>query len=872
MFTRRVRQLAHDGDDPLVSVDLHMGFRGRPRRRFPEIEGALSGTETKVSIDACFAAAHPPPQEGSSRTGMQTIDTEDRGRIDETQLVRDDDYRLLADCIPALIAFMSPNGDLESVNRHVLEYFGATLEQLKSWSIADAVHRDDLPIVIAAWTLAVGRGEPYDIEHRMRRADGMYRWFHVRGQPISDNAGRITRWCVLQTDIDDRRRAEALLAAEKRFLEMVASGRSLSTILEALCLLVESTASGCYCSVVLVDSSGERLDRGAAPSLPASFITSIIGRPVNVESGPCAMASYLNERVVAPDLTSESRWAEHAWCAMALSHGLKACWSTPFSSTAGKVLGAFAIYYDEPTLPTVQQQSLIDQFTHIASIAVERAQSDTALRRSEESFRAIVATTPECVKVIARDGSLLRVNSAGVTMSGATSEDAVIGANFYDFVAPEHLALYREFNETVCSGHNGFLEFDIISMRGERRHVETHAAPMRHDDGSIVQLGITRDISERKQSQERLRQSEAFLAEGQRLSQTGSFSWRLDSDEIAFSDELYRIFELEPSTSVSLERIGMRVHPEDRSLLSEKINRARADGCGLHYDIRLQMPDGRIKYLQTNAHRIQHRDDRLEYLGAIQDVTERRLSEEALARVRSELARVARVTSLGALTASIAHEVNQPLSGILTNASTCLRMLSAEPPNVEGARETARRTIRDGKRAADVITRLRALFIGTNPTVEAVDLNDAVHEVIAILGADLQRGGVALLSELGAHIPRVTGDRVQLQQVILNLLRNAVEATNGVDDRPRRVVLRTEQDGDRQVRLTVRDNGAGFEAEGASRLFEAFYTTKRDGMGIGLSVSRSIVERHNGRLWAAPNGDGPGVTFAFTVPGSFPAA
>ena len=256
------------------------------------------------------------------------------------------------DSIPGLAALMTPAGEFEQVNRQVLEYFGATLEELKGWAIADTVHPDDRPDVIAAWRAAVETGHPYDVEARLRRADGVYRWFHTRGFPLRDTEGRIVLWYLLQTDVDDRKRAEALLAGEKRLLEMVAGGHSMSEILEAICQLVESTASGCYCSVVLVDPSGTRLEHGAAPSLPASFIASIIGRPVNVDSGPCAMAAYLNEQVIAADLTSETRWAAYAWCPMALAHGLQACWSTPISSTAGKVLGAFAIYYDEPRTPT----------------------------------------------------------------------------------------------------------------------------------------------------------------------------------------------------------------------------------------------------------------------------------------------------------------------------------------------------------------------------------------------------------------------------------------------------------------------------------------------------------------------------------------
>jgi len=218
------------------------------------------------------------------------------------------------------------------------------------------------------------------------------------------------------------------------------------------------------------------------------------------------------------------------------------------------------------------------------------------------------------------------------------------------------------------------------------------------------------------------------------------------------------------------------------------------------------------------------------------------------------------------LTASIAHEVNQPLSGIINNASTCLRMLGANPPNIDGAIETARRTIRDGHRAADVITRLRSLFAKNGAATEPVDLNEATREVIALSSSELQRSRVMVRTELADDLSPVTGDRVQLQQVILNLLRNASDAMSSVEDRPRQLVIRTQRDEDNCVRLTVQDTGECFGPKAMDRLFDAFYTTKSDGMGIGLSISRSIIERHRGRLWAAPNDDGPGATFSFSIP------
>jgi C4-dicarboxylate-specific signal transduction histidine kinase len=345
---------------------------------------------------------------------------------------------------------------------------------------------------------------------------------------------------------------------------------------------------------------------------------------------------------------------------------------------------------------------------------------------------------------------------------------------------------------------------------------------------------------------------------------TGSFSWKVATEEITWSEELYRIYGFEIGALVTLELIRTRVHPEDVSLL-EKMVQERAGGNDFEWQYRLLMPDRSIKYMHAVAHATRDRDGQLEYIAAVQDVTGRRLSEEALDKARSELAHVSRVSSLGAMTASIAHEVNQPLSGIVTNAGTCLRMSDADPPNVDGARETARRIIRDANRASDVITRLRALFAKKDTRTELVDLNEATREVIVLSLSELQRSRVILRSEFADDLPPVIGDRVQLQQVILNLLRNASDAMSGISDRPRQLVIRTERDERDGARLTVQDTGVGFEPQALNRLFAAFYSTKSNGMGIGLSVSRTIIESHHGRLWAALN-DGPGATFSFVIP------
>ena len=376
---------------------------------------------------------------------------------------------------------------------------------------------------------------------------------------------------------------------------------------------------------------------------------------------------------------------------------------------------------------------------------------------------------------------------------------------------------------------------------------------------------LRKEVAERRRAEDALTRSEAFLAEGQRLSRIGSFSWRVETGEINWSEELYRIFGFERDVTVTLDLIGSRVHPEDIPMMNDMVERAQGAVRDFEYEHRLLMPDCSVKHMHLIAHGIRDHEGRLEYIGAVQDVTQRQVSEEALAKARSDLAHVARVSSLAMLTASIAHEVNQPLSGIVTNASTCLRMLTLDPPNVDGARETARRTIRDGNRASDVITRLRALFTRKDTIAERVDLNDATREVIALSWSELQWNRVILRSELADDLPLVTGDRVQLQQVILNLLRNGSDAMNSVQDRPRELLIRTKRDeGDRAL-LIVKDAGFGFDPQSMDKLFQAFYTTKTDGMGIGLSVSRSIIEQHDGRLWATLN-DGPGATFSFSIP------
>jgi PAS domain S-box-containing protein len=368
--------------------------------------------------------------------------------------------------------------------------------------------------------------------------------------------------------------------------------------------------------------------------------------------------------------------------------------------------------------------------------------------------------------------------------------------------------------------------------------------------------------------EDELRRANRFLNEAQRLSRTGSFIWDVDADAHSWSEEVYRIYGLDPGVEVTVDLIQTVVHPDDLPAVERAIG-AAAHGQGFDFEFRIVTGEGQQKYARVVAHRIAEITDRPVFLGALQDVTEGRLVEESLARARSELAHVARVATLNAMTASIAHEVSQPLSGILANASTSIRMLAADPADLTGAAEAARRTLRDANRASDVVNRLRAMFSKREPTAELFDLNEVAREVVALSAGELQRSRALLTLDFAGDLPLISGDRVQLQQVVLNLLMNAADAMAGVEDRPRTILVQTHLHDDASVKLDVRDSGIGLDPQAVERLFDAFYTTKPKGLGVGLAISRSIIEDHHGRLWAEAN-DGPGATVSFCIPARAP--
>jgi len=372
----------------------------------------------------------------------------------------------------------------------------------------------------------------------------------------------------------------------------------------------------------------------------------------------------------------------------------------------------------------------------------------------------------------------------------------------------------------------------------------------------------------RRRAEEQLRRNEAYLAAGQRLSHTGSWAWNVARQENSFwSEEHYHIYGFEASTgTVPYREAWQRIHPQDKPLFDATLAAAIRNRTDFDLIHRLLFPDGSIKYIHTLGHPVLDSSGHMvEYIGTAMDVTERKLAEEALRQTQSELARVARVTTVGELTASIAHEVNQPLAAVVTNGNACLRWLAAKPSNLEEARKAVERIIRDANRASEVIARIRMLLKKNEPVRTRLNPNQLIREIVALVEAEARRQDVSVQTELAVNLPRVTGDRVQLQQVLLNLVVNALDAMSTVDQGRRILRLQTSRIRNEAVQIAVQDSGVGLTAENPEQFFEAFYTTKPQGLGMGLSISRSIVESHGGRLWAAAN-DGPGASFLFTLP------
>ncbi len=380
----------------------------------------------------------------------------------------------------------------------------------------------------------------------------------------------------------------------------------------------------------------------------------------------------------------------------------------------------------------------------------------------------------------------------------------------------------------------------------------------------VLGLALLTSSVDRRFAEQKLQRSEAYLEEAQRLSHTGSFGWKPATGEILWSDETFRIFQFDRATKPTVELILQRTHPADAGLVQQITERASRDGKDFDYECRLAMPDGSIKNVQLVAHVLRDTAGRIEFVGALTDISERKRTEEALRQAQADLARVSRVTTMGELTASLAHEVNQPITAAVTDANACLRWLTRDAPDVEEARAAAARIVKDAMRAADIVSRIRLLFKKSTPPREWVDLNEVIREMVVLLRGEATRYSISVRMELAPDPPLVMGDRVLLQQVMMNLMMNGTDAMKAVDGTRELAITSRSADWE-ECLVSVSDTGVGLPAQQADQIFDAFFSTKPHGTGMGLTISRSIVESHGGRLWAGSNAP-RGASFYFTLP------
>jgi signal transduction histidine kinase len=403
------------------------------------------------------------------------------------------------------------------------------------------------------------------------------------------------------------------------------------------------------------------------------------------------------------------------------------------------------------------------------------------------------------------------------------------------------------------------------------------AAPVRTDFPTELEMIVLRvaanqalialqEAHKLREAEERLRRSEAQLAEAQRLSHTGGWGWEVESGRLIFSQETYRILGFDPDQPPpAFEMVIQRLHPDDQPFVERILEGAIRQTSDYEFEARIVLPDRSTKHVRCVGRPLPNKSGKLEFIGTLLDITDRKSAEEALQVAQAQVAHMARVTTMGELAAAIAHEVNQPLAAVVTNANACVRWLAGDTPDLVEARAAAARIATEGKRASDVLVRIRALLQKSPTRMEAVDLNQVVQQVWDLVRPYAVRQGISLQTQLAANLPAITGDIIQLQQVLLNLTMNAIEAAGAQADGQREVSLSTgflPPDG---VLVAVHDSGAGLDPARLDDLFAPFHTTKPGGMGMGLPISRSIVEAHAGRLWAEPN-PGPGATFQFRIP------
>jgi PAS domain S-box-containing protein len=699
-------------------------------------------------------------------------------------------------------------------------------------AVFQRIHSDDRDQVRANSRRLFGEKRGYSGEFRIILPDGTAKYLESISTPVFSANGEIVEAVATHVDVTERKRAE--LALRRNEAELIEAKRELQQTIDIIPLQVVRYSSDFKREFV---NAAWKQFTGASDEAAhgTKWATTVHPDDLAVAEKGWGDAALAKGEPVQAELRlcrgdGQYRWFSVYRVALRDENGKVTKWYSTGYDIEERKRAEDALRRSEAHLAEAQQLS------HTGAV---RYNGTAILYASEETFR-IWGFDPA---------------------QGLPSRDVV----FQRIHPGDRYSLDAEVRRAVSERKRFSIGYRIVMPDGTVKHLDTIGQPVFSASGKLLEIVATQtDVTDRKRAEDALRRSEAYLAEAQRLSVTGSFGWRIADNVIVWSQETYRIFEVDPAVTPTLELVLGRTHPDDIELVRSTIERMANEDREFDFEHRLLLPDGAIKHLHVRTRRGRFERGEVEVFGALRDVTAAREAEEALRRAQAELAHAARVATLGELSASIAHEVNQPLASIVASGEAAIRWLDRDVPEKERAHRAIMRLLNEAQRAGQVIRRIRELVKKAEPEMAQVDINSLVEDVVTLVHREAVGQRVAMQTHLASELPPVWGDRIQLQQVLINLVINGVQAMASVTGRARVLVIRTQRYGDDELLVAVEDAGIGIAPENLDRLFGAFYTTKPDGMGMGLSISRSIMEAHGGRVWATRN-NGPGMTFQFTL-------
>jgi PAS domain S-box-containing protein len=756
--------------------------------------------------------------------GINT-DVEDRRRAEDALRASEQSLRLIVDSIPGLVHAMTPSGEVEIVSQQVMDFFGKTFEELKEgWT--SLLHPDDYERVLVAWNRSLETGQPVDIEHRVHRFDGVYAWVHSRGLALRNSEDQIIRWYYLITEIDERKKAEEKLKRSEDYL------------LEAQ-RLSHTGSFGCKISTGEMIWSDETFrifeyDRDTRPTVERilqkvhpedkSLVQGYVDRAMR--DGKDCDFEY---RLLLPD--------ESVKHLRVVAHAVK--------DTAGST-----------------------EFLGAVTDITERKRAHEALRRSESYLLE--------AQRLAKTGSF-RWEVSSMNPMYLSEEafriygfDPDKGLPTWDdrrqLVHPGDQARWQDAVDRAIAEKSAYeVDYRILLPCGTIKHLHLVGHPMLSDSGDLVEFfGTVVDITERWKAEEALRESEHHLR--LLIEAVPALIWcAMPGDgRVIYANQRFCNYSGRTLDELLECKWMTLIHPDDAETTRVSWRHALETGEPHEITHRIRRDDGEYHWFQTLAEPLRDRENRItQWYGLNIDIDESRKMAEALRTTQARLSRAAQLATVAELSASIAHEINQPLGAVVANGDACEMWLSTDPPNLDRARLAVQRIVRDGNAAAEVIHRIRALFKQALPNKAVLDMNEVIAEVIRLASNEIQRKKVRIETDLALDLPVTSADRVQMQQLMINLVQNAIESMETVADRPKLLTLRSRRSDAETILIEVCDHGSGLD--NADRVFEPFFTTKEKGMGMGLSISRSIVDAHEGSLWATQN-EGQGTTFSFTIP------